>query len=263
MGAHTVLKSRGPSAQPLHPVLGTTRALCAAMPAATARTSGAHDAAHRHAAQMDAYLRGDDHALGALFRLLAPRIRRVVQTRIDDPDLVDDIVQLTFVKAHRGRHAFRARLEPTGDGDGDTNGERDAARRDDAVIAWYLAIARNTAVDGVRSERRHQQRRVRPSAAARSIDAASEPYDDLPSAELDPESAAIETESRIAERERVRAAIDALPESQRDVVVLHKLQGLPMQVVADRLHVRPGAARVRAHRAYLALARTLGSAAAA
>lgn len=225
------------------------------MPAATARTSGAHDVANRHAAQMDAYLRGDDHALGALFRLLAPRIRRVVQTRIDDPDLVDDIVQLTFVKAHRGRHAFRARLEPTADGDG----ERDAARRDDAVIAWYLAIARNTAVDGVRSERRHQQRRVRPSAAARSIDAASEPYDELPSAELDPESAAIETESRLAERERVQAAIAALPESQRDVVVLHKLRGLPMQVVADRLHVRPGAARVRAHRAYLALARTLGS----
>lgn len=206
-----------------------------------------------HASQMDAYLRGDDHALAGLFRLLAPRIRRVVQTRIDDPDLVDDIVQLTFVKAHRGRHAFRARLA-----EGDT-GPRDDARRDDAVIAWYLAIARNTAVDGVRSERRHQQRRVRPTASQRAIDATVEPYDDVASPELDPEARAIDAESRLAERERVRAAVDALPASQREVVRLHKLEGLPMQVVADRLHVRPGAARVRAHRAYLALARSLAA----
>jgi len=220
---------------------------------ATTATS-AHEAAAPHANQMDAYLRGDDHALAALFRLLAPRIRRVVQARIDDPDLVDDIVQLTFVKAHRGRHAFRARLA-----EGDEM-RRDDARRDDAVIAWYLAIARNTAVDGVRSERRHQQRRVRPSASQRTVDAAVEPYDDVPSAELDPESLAIDTETRAAQRTRVRAAIDALPASQRDVVVLHKLDGLPMQVVADRLHVRPGAARVRAHRAYLALAKSLAAA---
>lgn len=221
------------------------------MLATTARTPSPH------ANQMDAYLRGDDHALATLFRLLAPRIRRVVQTRIDDPDLVDDIVQLTFVKAHRGRHAFRARLV-----EGEVD-QRDEARRDDAVIAWYLAIARNTAVDGVRSERRHQQRRVRATASQRAVDAVAEPYDDLPSPDLDPESLAIEAESRTSERQRVRAAIDALPTSQRDVVVLHKLDGLPMQVVADRLHVRPGAARVRAHRAYLALARTLGTNAAA
>jgi RNA polymerase sigma-70 factor (ECF subfamily) len=224
------------------------------MLATTSRTRGALETTAPHASQMEAYLRGDDHALAGLFRLLAPRIRRVVQMRIDDPDLVDDIVQLTFVKAHRGRHAFRARLAEDG------AAPRDDARRDDAVIAWYLAIARNTAVDGVRSERRHQQRRVRSSATQHAIDV--EPYDDVPSGELDPEQLAIDTESRAAERARVRAAIDALPTSQRDVVVLHKLEGLPMQVVAERLHVRPGAARVRAHRAYLALERSLGSAAA-
>lgn len=197
---------------------------------------------------MDAYLAGDDHALDELFRRLAPRIRRVIQTRIEDPDLVDDIVQLTFVKAHRGRHAFRARRMDDGNGTHD----------DDAVIAWYLAIARNTAVDGVRAERRHQHRRVRPVDAHEP-----EAFDELPGTLDDPETAALDAERRCDDRDRVRAAIATLPPGQRDVVVLHKLEGLPMQDVAERLHVRAGAARVRAHRAYLTLARTLGTSAAA
>jgi RNA polymerase sigma-70 factor, ECF subfamily len=205
---------------------------------------------------MDRYLAGDDHALAALFRLLAPRIRRVVQSRIEDPDLVDDIVQLTFIKAHRGRHAFRARhLEADGRND-DLVG--DLGRSDDAVIAWYLAIARNTAVDGLRSERRHQHPRVRPQDGHEP-----EAYDEVATFDGDPEAASIEAEQRDAARSRVRAAIAVLPPGQREVVTLHKLDGLSMQEVADRLQVRSGAARVRAHRAYIALAQSLGSSAAA
>lgn len=202
-------------------------------------------AANRH---MDAYLEGDDRALAAVFRQLAPRIRRLVSSRVDDPDLVDDIVQLTFVKAHRGRHAFRARAD----------GKEDAARRGDAFVAWYLAIARNTAVDGMRSERRHQNRRVRPLAVHHVDDQATSPLlDDIAAVDGDPETQWLEVERRESARDDVRAAIDALPTGQRDVVVLHKLVGLPMHEVAARVGIRPGAARVRAHRAYLTLASTL------
>ena len=38
---------------------------------------------------------------------------------------------------------------------------------------------------------------------------------------------------------------------------MHKLSGMPMAEISDRLGVRPGALRVRAHRAYKALARML------
>jgi RNA polymerase sigma-70 factor (ECF subfamily) len=197
---------------------------------------------------MDAYLDGDDRALTAVFRQLAPRIRRLVSARIDDPDLVDDIVQLTFVKAHRGRHAFRARAD-RGD---------DALRRGDAFVAWYLAIARNTAVDGMRSEHRHQHRRVRPLAVHHADDPVTSPViDDIPAIDADPESQWIELERRESTRDEVRAAIAALPAGQREVVVLHKLGGLPMHEVAAKVGIRPGAARVRAHRAYLTLGTTL------
>jgi RNA polymerase sigma factor (sigma-70 family) len=53
---------------------------------------------------------------------------------------------------------------------------------------------------------------------------------------------------------RVQAALAALPAGQREVVELHKLQGMSMAEVAERLAIREGAVRVRAHRAYKALA---------
>ena len=59
--------------------------------------------------------------------------------------------------------------------------------------------------------------------------------------------------------ERVRVAIAQLPSGQREVVELHKLQGMSMAQVSQRLQIREGAARVRAHRGYKALARLLGA----
>jgi RNA polymerase sigma-70 factor (ECF subfamily) len=55
----------------------------------------------------------------------------------------------------------------------------------------------------------------------------------------------------------VRDAIARLPAGQREVVELHKLRGMSMAEVAERLRLREGAVRVRAHRAYKALARLL------
>jgi RNA polymerase sigma-70 factor (ECF subfamily) len=195
----------------------------------------------RIATIMQSYLDGDFTALAKLYRLLAPRVRRTVQGRIHDADLVEDVVQQTFVRAHFGRQGFRARTA-------------DAVLSDEAVVAWYLAIARNTAIDGVRSEQRHRRGRV-------AVDDDTKPLFplDARSQSVDPEESRMDDERRAETRARVRAAIFDLPASQRDVVVMHKLRGLPMQAVADQLQVRPGAVRVRAHRAYASLAKRLAA----
>jgi RNA polymerase sigma-70 factor, ECF subfamily len=206
-----------------------------------ATTDRGTQGATRIAPHMQAYLDGDFTALGRLYRLLAPRVRRTVQSRIHDADLVEDVVQQTFVRAHFGRMGFRARTA-------------DAVLSDEAVVAWYLAIARNTAIDGVRSEQRHRRGRVAVDDDTTSLS----PVDARSSVE-DPEESRMADETRAETRARVRAAIFELPASQRDVVVLHKLRGLPMQVVADQLRVRAGAARVRAHRAYASLAKRLAA----
>ena len=57
---------------------------------------------------------------------------------------------------------------------------------------------------------------------------------------------------------RVHAALAGLPAAQREIVEMHKLAGLSMAEIATRLQIREGAVRVRAHRAYKALARALG-----
>ena len=85
----------------------------------------------------------------------------------------------------------------------------------------------------------------------------------VPDMTPDPETSWLAGELADERARSVRSAIDQLPKSQRDVVTLHKLRGLGMSEIADRLGVRSGALRVRAHRAYKALARLLSPAPAA
>ncbi|KIG18169.1 RNA polymerase sigma-54 factor RpoN [Enhygromyxa salina] len=154
-----------------------------------------------------------------------------------DEPTVDDLLQLTFLKAHVARDRFCLQ---GGDPDG-------------AVQGWYFAIARNVALDHLRQRGRRDRRRVD-----------LETSEDRPTHELADEAASVEGLALENERateivEQVREAIALLPASQREVVELHKLRGMTMAEVAERLEIREGAARVRAHRGYKALARLLGA----
>jgi RNA polymerase sigma-70 factor (ECF subfamily) len=61
-----------------------------------------------------------------------------------------------------------------------------------------------------------------------------------------------------AERaEQVRAALDALPESQRVIVHLHRFEGLTFAQIATALGTTEGAVKLRAFRAYEKLRITL------
>lgn len=150
---------------------------------------------------------------------------------IRDEATVDDLLQLTFLKAHLARDRFR---QPGGDPDG-------------AVQGWYFAIARNVAMDHLRQRARQERRHADADAQARGDDDASL------------EQLVVDHERASEVIDRVREAVAALPEGQREVVELHKLRGMPMAEVAARLQIREGAARVRAHRGYKALARMLGA----
>lgn len=60
------------------------------------------------------------------------------------------------------------------------------------------------------------------------------------------------------EQRTVRRAILALPENQRDVLILHWYEGMSMAEVAKILGASTSAVKVRAHRAYKALQGLLG-----
>ncbi len=187
-------------------------------------------------ALMERYVDGDKRAFAELHTRLSPKLRGFLLKLVRDEATVDDLIQLTMLKAHLARERFELR---GGDPDG-------------AVQGWYFAIARNVAMDSLRKRGRQQKRVARSVEGAEGL---AEIADDAPTVE---QSVTLnETEAQIVER--VREAIARLPPGQREVVEMHKLSGMSMAEVAERLQIREGAARVRAHRAYKALARLLGA----
>ncbi|MEZ4426086.1 MAG: RNA polymerase sigma factor [Nannocystaceae bacterium] len=186
---------------------------------------------------MEQYVDGDRRSYGKLHELLAPRLRRFLVKFVHDDATVDDLIQVTMLKAHLARDRF----------------ELQGGNPDGAVQGWYFAIARNVAMDHLRK----QYRQDRHLARKPSEPEAADPIHALPDGAPSIEELGLSREAEAEIVERVQAAIARLPESQRAVVELHKLRGMSMAEVARRLQVREGAVRVRAHRAYKSLARWL------
>ncbi|MCA9682876.1 MAG: RNA polymerase sigma factor [Myxococcales bacterium] len=201
-------------------------------------TSNHHQERYEGLAElMDRYLDGDDRAFSQLYQRLSPSVRGQIRGRISDPATVEDLLQTTFLKAHGARDRFAA---PSG------------SDPDRAVVVWYSAIARNATIDHVR--RIYRER-------AFKLDTAGEDTSKLLELVAD---AAPSSEQISLEHERqqglaavVRGAVAALPGSQREVVSMHKLEGMSMAEIAGKLGVREGTLRVRAHRGYKALAAAL------
>jgi RNA polymerase sigma-70 factor, ECF subfamily len=183
---------------------------------------------------MQRYVDGDRHAFAELHDRIEPRLRAFLVSRFGGAPATEDLVQVTMLKAHLARHRFR----PHGP-DGP----------DSAVMAWYFAIARNAARDHLRRQHRFAQRFELGGDDTTRVEATSMPPD--------VETILSESEEEQAIIEDVQAAIAQLPPTQREVVELHKLEGMSMADIADRLKIREGAVRVRAHRAYRALATLL------
>jgi len=73
-----------------------------------------------------------------------------------------------------------------------------------------------------------------------------------------PEPSMTPAHSDPAARKRIEAAFAKLPDSQREVVVLHKVEGLSFEEIAKILGITSTAARIRAHRGYEFLKAELG-----
>ena len=129
--------------------------------------------------------------------------------------MADDLLQTTFLKLHRARESYRGeqRLRP-----------------------WVFAIAARVRLDEFRSRKRWPDD-LTEEALARAED--SEPSDG-PEARADSGDLV----------DRVRAAVDALPESQRVIVHLHRYEELTFTEIATALGTTEGAVKLRAFRAY-------------
>jgi len=165
---------------------------------------------------------GDEHALGELFDLVAPWILGLALHILHDEDEAEEVVGDVFVQVWR--HIA----------------QHDAGRG--PLMPWILSIARNRSLDALRRRRRWSRKSAHLEQAQEMEGGASAP--------------AASHEAAVpgwpVHRE-VHAALAALSEEQRRVVVLSYFEGLSHREIAQRLHLPLGTVKTRLRMAHQTL----------
>lgn len=164
---------------------------------------------------------GDRAAFAALVRAHGDEVYTLARRLVGDPHLAADVTQETLIRAWRALPKFRGEAQ---------------------LSTWLHRITVNTAWTHKKRAKRH---------AAASI----EDHADI-AAPFDADHP--ETAGEILElRGRLRAALDAIPESQRQIVVLKDIYGWTHAEIAESADITVTASKVRLHRARARLARYL------
>jgi RNA polymerase sigma factor (sigma-70 family) len=159
-----------------------------------------------------------------------PRLRNFIRKRVADQSDAEDILQEVFYELVE---AYRM-VKPV-----------------EQVAAWLFGVARNRITDLFRSKRRQAVRDepVRPAEAEEDLR-----WEDLlPSADAGPESAY----ARGVLLEEVDAALDELPEEQREVFIAHELMGYSFKEIGAQTGVGVKTLLSRKHYAVLHLRQRL------
>ena len=168
-------------------------------------------------------LAGRDAAFAEIVRRHRSALYRLIFGNVGDADEALDLVQETFIAAHRALARY------------------DAAR---AMRGWLAAIALNKCRDW---GRRRTLRRL--FTFARPLDEGIQVADDRPGPD-------VEAADR-QELDRLRRAIAALPATLREPLVLHLLDGMSQAETAAILSITEKAVETRIRRARRKLAEQL------
>jgi len=158
------------------------------------------------------------------------RLRRFIRKRVLDESDVEDILQEVFYELVQAYRLMKP-LEQVG--------------------AWLFRVARNRIIDRFRGRR---QEALRADPAGGTEEAERFPWEDmLPSPDTGPEAAY----ARDLLLEEIDAALDELPEEQREVFVAHEFEGRSFRELAEASGVSVNTLLSRKHYAVLYLRRRL------
>ena len=158
-----------------------------------------------------AHVAGDSDAFRELFARYAPLVRRLIARDVRRAQEAEELVQDTFLHLHRSAGDFRQGA---------------------LLKPWLVTIALNL-------KREHFRRKARRPEAPLELDGRRDPAVEQPRV----------LEARDAKR-HVDEALAAMPENQREVIVLHWFGGLSFPEVAKVVGASVSAVKVRAHRGY-------------
>jgi RNA polymerase sigma-70 factor (ECF subfamily) len=169
---------------------------------------------------------GDERALGELFDFVAPWVLGLAFRILRDEDEAEEVVGDVFVQVWRHIDQHDRERGP--------------------LVPWILSIARNRSLDALRRRRRWWRK-----AAQLGQEHAAETVDISPTV---PHEAAVPGWPLHRE---VHAALAALSEEQRRVVVLSYFEGLSHREIARRLHQPLGTVKTRLRAAHQKLTEDL------
>lgn len=172
---------------------------------------------------VDAARLGDRRAYELIYRELGTRLYHYAASLVGDAATAEDLTQAAFVKAWESLPKLR---------------------NPGAFIVWIHRIVRNLAVDAGRLTARET-----PSGPGDGPEWDTED----PRHDGRPDAALLERERALA----IRQAVAALPDHQREVVVLHHFCGTPVEDVAQIVGVPVGTVLSRLARARETLRRRI------
>lgn len=162
----------------------------------------------------------DAQAYRALFEKFGPIVKAFMMRQGADAATAEELAQETMLSVWR-----KAALYSEDKG---------------SVATWIFAIARNLRIDYLRKEKTWVE--------------LPDNYAQEASSDTSPDEAV----SGEQQRSIIRRALDALPEEQRQVVILSFIEGLPHRDIASRLNLPVGTVKSRIRLAYLKLRNAVG-----
>lgn len=155
---------------------------------------------------LNSYLSGDQSAISQLIEKHRRRVSDYIRMMVKDRDVADDIFQETFIKVIRvidsGRYTDNGKF-----------------------LSWVLHIAHNQVIDYFRQTKQ--------SGKVTEADAG---YDILNTLRFSSRT----VEDEIVEQQiedQIRAMVEALPEEQREVVMMRYYSGLSFKEIAEHTDV--------------------------
>jgi RNA polymerase sigma-70 factor, ECF subfamily len=156
---------------------------------------------------------GDEEAFRSLFDAYGPSAMALAARVLRQAHLAEEIVQEAFLSLWLGAELYEERRG--------------------SVKAWLMTMVHHRAVDAVRRE--EAQRRRADDLVSGFREATDDPSEDV-----------VEAVAAPVERAAVRAALDAIPAEQREVLALMYFDGLSQTQVAERTGAPLGTVKSRA-----------------